>query len=351
MVENTLFTPSRPVLHESRAWLTACAVRIHWQQPLAVGFSGGADSTALLLLLAAQHPNIEAWHIDHGWHQHSAAQAETLAQQCAQWGIPFRSIRISCSHTNNRESSARIARMQAFTELATTHGITQLALAHHRDDQAETVLMRMLHGDGVRGCCGMAPQQTIQAIQLLRPLLAISRKQIEQALTAAGVDWLHDPSNLDTTLIRNHLRLRLIPTMTAALQAEQTDATTLILRWQQQATMIANAIAQQSCTIAIRCHADGVSIAWQPWCAHPPSVRAWTLQRMAQALHGNGACMGRRHIMLVETWLKQGGHRGIDLSKCRLEHQKQQLWLIKTGQKHPQSDIVRSVNMTDFHND
>jgi len=342
MVENTLLTPNRPVLHESSGWLTGYAALIHWQQPLAVGFSGGADSTALLLVLAAQHPNIEAWHIDHGWHQGSAAQAEALAQQCAQWGVQFRSVRVSCSHTNNRESSARSARMQAFTELATTHGITQLALAHHRDDQAETVLMRMLHGDGVRGCCGIAPRQTIQGIQLLRPLLTTSRKQIEQALTVAGVDWLQDPSNLDTTLARNHLRLRLIPTMTATLQAGQTDATTLLLRWQQQAAIIANAIAQQSSTIAITRHADGVSIAWQPWCAHPASVRAWTLQRMAQALHGNGACMGRRHILLAETWLKQGGHRGIDLSKCRLEHQKQQLWLIKTGQKHPISDRVRN---------
>jgi len=335
MVENTLLTSSRPVLQSGKSWLTEHGAIIHWQQALAVGFSGGADSTALLLALAAQHPHIEAWHIDHGWHRQSSLQAEHLRQQCAQWGITFRSQRVLCSHANNREASARSARMQAFSDLAKQHGIAQLALAHHREDQAETVLMRMLHGDGVRGCCGIARQQTIKGIQLLRPLLSTSRKQIEQALTQAGVGWLHDPSNHDTSLARNHLRLHLMPMMTQTLaqQASRSNATDLMLRWQQQAAILAKNIAQQSNTIGITAQKNGVSIGWQAWCAQLAAVRAWTLQRMASALHGQGACMGRRHIELAETWLKQGGHRGIDLSRCRLEHRSEQLWLIKTGQK------------------
>jgi len=325
----------RPLLSASSQWLTQYKKIIDWNRPLAVGFSGGADSTALLLILAAHHPTIEAWHIDHGWHQQSAIQAQQLADQCGRWNIVFRHQRVICNHTHNRESSARRARLQAFTEMATLHGITQLALAHHRDDQAETVLMRMLNGDGVRGCCGMSAQQTMDQITLIRPLLSISKKSIQQALLQAQVKWLHDPSNHDTSLTRNHVRLRLMPMMNKLLARQQqpSSAVQLMLRWQQQATIIAENIAKQSLTAAITAEDNCVSTVWSTWLTQSAPVRAWTLQRMTKRLLGQGTCMGRRHIELVEAWCKQGGRKGLDLSRCRLEHRNHALCLFKTGQK------------------
>ncbi len=323
----------RPVLRDGGAWLRDYGHLIDRTQPLAVAFSGGADSTALLLALAACHPAIEAWHIDHGWHPDAADQARQLADRCAGWGISFRSQQVVCSLTHNREADARTARLQAFAAMARRHGITQLALAHHADDQAETVLMRLLHGDGVRGCRGMPPVQQIAGLRLIRPLLTQPRAALRQALRQADIPWLDDPSNRDTALRRNHIRLRLLPAMNHALAARhQGDATGLLLRWQRQAVRIAAALDQASSAIAITPHPQAVSIPWQPWRDLPRPVRAWTLQRMAEALFGAGVCLGRRHIELIEAWRQRGGRHGVDLSRCRLERRQRRLWLRKAGQ-------------------
>ncbi|MDQ6964694.1 MAG: tRNA lysidine(34) synthetase TilS [Mariprofundales bacterium] len=323
----------RPTLPGADEWLDEHTDLINWQQPLAVAISGGADSTALLLALAARHRNVEAWHIDHGWHPQSAEQAQQLREQCTEWGITCRTQRVVCSRDKNRESSARSARMGAFAHLSREHNITQLALAHHRDDQAETVLMRMLHGDGVQGCCGIAPRQRRGELQLIRPLLAISHSEIVQQLAQAGVSWFNDPSNQDLTLMRNRLRLHLLPAMTKTLAAHptKTDATSLMLRWQHQAAVVAERVAQLAERTTISRERDGVHTAWSVWAAQPAPVRAWTLQKMVKLLQGEERCMGRRHIELAEIWLKQGGHNGIDLSRCRLQHRANQLWLLESG--------------------
>jgi len=317
----------RPQLAAAGEWLRGADGLLDRGQPLAVGYSGGADSTALLLALAAWHPQLEAWHIDHGWHGESQQQAQALAEQCRGWQIPFRCHRVDCDPHRNREASARRARMAAFATLARSQGIHQIALAHHREDQAETVLMRLLQGAGVRGCCGMRPVQSLGALRLIRPLLGQSSEALRVALRQAGVGWLEDPSNRDTTLLRNRLRHALLPAMDALLQPG--DASTLFTRLAAQAERVHLQVTTLADAVGIRPVQGGVEVEWPVWCRQQAPVRAAILQSMAAELLGASFCLGRRHIQLIEVWRQQGGRRGVDLSSSRLLHEKLRLRLVK----------------------
>ncbi|MDQ6995039.1 MAG: tRNA lysidine(34) synthetase TilS, partial [Mariprofundaceae bacterium] len=205
---------------------------------LAVGWSGGLDSTALLLLLKQQGFNIQAWHIDHAWHEQSAQDSIVLEQRAKEWGIPFFSKRLPYQHQRNREAEARKGRYAAFQDLAATTGIQHLALAHHADDQVETVCMRMLQGSGVMGLRGIQAHMSVQSLHIYRPLLHVRKHAIQQCLQINHIPWLEDCSNTDVSLWRNKIRHHLLP----AIQANGVDPYDLWMRWQQQAVRLADDI-------------------------------------------------------------------------------------------------------------
>lgn len=140
-----------PKLIDSDLWLD----RLTLPHRLAVGYSGGADSTALLLALAGRGHEVVAWHVDHGWHAGSSAVADSLQVRAAAWGIEFHQLRVQLQSDRNREAEARKARFEQFSIWAGEQGIQTLCLAQQRNDQAETVCMRMLQGAGPAGCAGM----------------------------------------------------------------------------------------------------------------------------------------------------------------------------------------------------
>ena len=108
----------------------------------------------------------------------------------------------------NLEDAGRRARIEFLDEIAGRYGAAAVALAHHADDQAETVLMRLLRGSGMTGLSGMAYRNSRGYV---RPLLEISRSEIEQYLLACGLSWREDASNSDTTYLRNRIRHQLLP--------------------------------------------------------------------------------------------------------------------------------------------
>ncbi|MDQ6950151.1 MAG: tRNA lysidine(34) synthetase TilS [Mariprofundales bacterium] len=326
----------RPHLTAASAWLVGAESLIDRTQPLAIGYSGGADSTALLLALAEWHPHIEAWHIDHGWHAASQHHAQILAERCHDWQIPFRCRTVQCDPGRNREASARHARMTAFRDLAKQRGIHHIALAHHRDDQAETVLMRLLQGAGVRGCCGIRSEQMLGTLHLLRPLLRQPGSALRTALKQACILWLEDPSNHDTTLLRNRLRHSLLPAMNSAMNtipdgSNCHPATELFTRLSAQAQRLQQHIEALAQTVPITKQQAGVAVLWQKWRLQSAPIRAAILQSMARELLGASVCLGRRHIQAVEAWHQQGGRGGIDLSASRLLHKGSHLLLSKRG--------------------
>ncbi len=309
---------SFPQLHQSHEWLDAARLSAYMPEPLpsrlAVGWSGGADSTALLLALQSCGYEVHAWHVDHGWHPDSARQTELLAKQADAWGVRFSSVRLDMAPDRNREAEARSGRYEAFQTLAEQSGLADLALAHHRNDQAETVFMRMLQGAGVHGICGMHGIRLRGGLRLFRPFLHLSRSELVEALQQAGVNWLEDESNCDTTLWRNRLRRRTFP----AMASKGVDPVGLFLRWQHQAVLVVEIIDDALGRLHFDCTGERCSLSWQVWEGLSPVLRAYLLQRMMQQLFGEGVVAGRRHIDLMNLWMEQGGRGGLDLSRSRL---------------------------------
>ncbi|MDD2310595.1 MAG: tRNA lysidine(34) synthetase TilS [Desulfuromonadaceae bacterium] len=184
---------------------------------LVVALSGGADSTALLDLLTRlpdYNLHLVVAHLNHCLRGAEAdADEEFCRGAAARYDIPFESrrvdVRMAASEKRlNLEDAGRRARIEFFAEIGVKYGAATVALAHHADDQAETVLMRLLRGSGMTGLSGMAYRN---ARGYVRPLLDITRSEIEQYLNMRGLDWREDASNSDTIYLRNRIRHELLP--------------------------------------------------------------------------------------------------------------------------------------------
>ncbi len=183
---------------------------------IAVAYSGGVDSHALLHALA-HNPNarargLRALHVDHGLHADSASWAEHAAAIAAALDVPFIGLRVEVDRSSGTgiEDAARAARLRAFRGALRPGEI--LALAQHRDDQAETVLLKLLRGAGPQGLGGMRTlREWGHQNYLWRPLLDLPRAILLDYAQAHGLRFSEDPSNADTYLRRNFLRSEILP--------------------------------------------------------------------------------------------------------------------------------------------
>ena len=183
-----------------------------------VGFSGGADSTALLLLLSQAGLNVTAVHFQHGIRGGDAeADAVWCEQFCAVRKIRFVRENLAVPlHRRNGESmeeAARRLRLEAWRRLADADGDT-VFLAHHADDALEDLLLRLARGGNCTGLTGLRDERFIDGVRFLRPLLEIRKEQLEEWLQSQGVDdWRLDATNGDNAYRRNAVRNELLPLM------------------------------------------------------------------------------------------------------------------------------------------
>jgi tRNA(Ile)-lysidine synthase len=190
-----------------------------------VGLSGGRDSVALLhalvLLRRQASPlalsfELSALHVHHGLSARADGWAEFCQSVCNTLDVPLRVVRVTVSGIADEglEAAARRARYDAFA----TCNADWLALAHHRDDQAETLLLNLLRGAGAHGLAAMPEERSLNAgsTRLIRPLLGVSRQDIEHWLAAHDLAWVDDDSNADTHLRRNFLRAEVLPLLATA---------------------------------------------------------------------------------------------------------------------------------------
>ncbi|MCP5371685.1 MAG: tRNA lysidine(34) synthetase TilS [Hyphomicrobiales bacterium] len=181
---------------------------------LAVALSGGADSLALTLLADAwareRRGRVTALTVDHGLRPDSGAEARTVAAWMAARGIAHQVLPwTGPKPAAGVQAAARTARLALLAGRCRELGILHLLLAHHLDDQAETVLMRLGRGSGPDGLAAMAPVLAAAETRLLRPLLTVPGARLRALLAAAGQGWIEDPSNADTRFERVRLRRRL----------------------------------------------------------------------------------------------------------------------------------------------
>ncbi len=198
---------------------TVCAfLKVHYnpKQPVLLAFSGGSDSLALLHLLQAYGKShalsLALVHVDHGWREESRQEAEHIAAMAASMGLPLHQKRLQPSTLKgNLEAACREERLHFFRELCTLHNYQAVLLAHHADDQAETVLKRALEGASLANLGGLLPETALYGMKLWRPLLAIPKKKLSAWLAQQQLVGFHDSTNEDPRYLRARMRTTIIP--------------------------------------------------------------------------------------------------------------------------------------------
>lgn len=190
--------------------------------PLAVAFSGGADSTALLLACARRWPGqVRAVHVHHGLQAAADAFEAFCREACARWSVPLVVRRIDARHAggDSPEDAARRARYTALDEVLSgtwpDDPVQTLALAQHADDQVETLLLALSRGAGLPGLAAMPARWQRGGLRCERPLLAVAGAEVRAWLQAQGESWIEDPSNQDPRFTRNRIRQQLLPALQA----------------------------------------------------------------------------------------------------------------------------------------
>jgi tRNA(Ile)-lysidine synthase len=189
--------------------------------PLAVAYSGGADSTALLLACVEKWPGqVSAIHIHHGLQAAADGFEQHARETCARLGVPLQVLRVDARHAPGQspEDAARSARYTALRRAAEAADppIRHIALAQHADDQVETLLLALSRGAGLPGLSAMPAYWEREGICYYRPLLEVSGLALRDDLRTRGVTWIEDPSNADEQYTRNRIRSRLLPALEAA---------------------------------------------------------------------------------------------------------------------------------------
>lgn len=175
---------------------------------LGLAVSGGPDSLAMLLLAEAAIPGqFEVATVDHGLRPESAAECAAVADLCAGRGIDCEVLAVTVA-SGNLQARARAARYAALGDWAERRGLSAIATAHHADDQAETLLMRLNRGSGLAGLTGVRERRFMpgSAVTLIRPLLGFRRRELAAVVAAAGLEPAHDPSNFDERYDRARIR-------------------------------------------------------------------------------------------------------------------------------------------------
>ena len=190
-------TPAAEAVERFAANLDALAA----DAPIGVAVSGGPDSLALLLLATAARPGrIEAATVDHGLRAESAREADMVAALCGELSVPHRILPADWNQPPeaNIQAKARDLRYRLLNDWAIERGLLAIATAHHADDQAETLLMRLARGAGVGGLGATKARRALSdEVMLIRPLLGWRKAELAELVLEAGLDPVDDPTNRD----------------------------------------------------------------------------------------------------------------------------------------------------------
>lgn len=265
--------------------------------PVGLAVSGGPDSLALLLLAKAALPStfIVAT-VDHGLRAESADEGRFVASQCNLLGIPHEIVTLALPSGPALQERAREARYAALGAWAMCNGLAAIATAHHADDQAETLLMRLARGAGVRGLAAMRARSRLPGvpeIQLLRPLLGWRRSELAEIVSEAGLVPAIDPSNADLRFERVRMRAQLagmgeLDPLALAASAHHLAEADAAIEWVSERCLSAVRVEQGSL------HWEGNGV--------PRVVALRVLEQIIVRLGGNkprGKALARWHECLV----------------------------------------------------
>jgi len=224
---------------------------------LLVAVSGGPDSTALLLMVAEWAARrgkmrIAAATVDHALRPESSAEAQSVAHLCDGLGVPHAILRwTGAKPTTRLQERAREARYRLLADHARAIGAGTIVTAHHADDQAETVLFRLMRGSGVAGLRGMEATSRRDGVSIARPLLGVSKSALIAFARARGAAFVEDPSNVELRFARPRLRALIAGLAGEGLSAEG------LARLARRAAEADEALARMTAEVEARLGADG----------------------------------------------------------------------------------------------
>ncbi len=279
-----------------------------------VAVSGGPDSMALLDLLhrgAGLHGReLVVAHVDHGIDPASAFVADRVAREAAVRRIACHLATLALG-PGTSETVARRARRRVLRQLADRLGASAIVLAHQADDQAETVLLRLLHGSGPAGLAGMVARRG----RWVRPLLAVPRDELRAHLTAAGIESWDDPSNRDLRHLRSWLRTEVLPVIERRMPAVRAR---LVKAAGQAAAQRAawNGVSELIPALQFCNERHGISVAVAPLCGYRSAVRRAILATLGRRF---GVPLGRRRLGVLDELLRKPSGSGRRRLSRRLE--------------------------------
>jgi tRNA(Ile)-lysidine synthase len=283
-----------------------------------VAVSGGADSVALLLLLRELAPELgvalRVAHVDHRLRADAAAHADFVVALGARLGLPVEVLPVSVPAGGSLEDSARRVRYAALEACAARAGARRIATGHTADDQAETVLMRVLEGAGPRGLAGIPPVRGA----IVRPLIEVRRAALRAHLEAAGERWVEDPSNQDRRFLRNRIRHELLPALAAAVP-DAADALARTARLARATVEALDRAAAAALAAAEAAEPGGVTVRLAALRGQPPEVAAETLRLAADRMGGRAPLRAWAHRGLRRVLADPPLRRAFHLGGVRVE--------------------------------
>ncbi|MCF6178959.1 MAG: tRNA lysidine(34) synthetase TilS [Geopsychrobacter sp.] len=306
--------------------------------PLLLAVSGGVDSVVLLDLfsrLPGTVPPLRVWHLDHQIRSESAADALFVAELCRKQGIACRLEKVNVPAIAKQrrlslETAARDMRRELLLSEAHAGGCRHIVLAHHRDDQAETFLQRMLRGTGKTGLCGMRTRDGLW----WRPLLTFSRQDILDYAAQCELTWVEDVSNESTVYLRNRIRHQLLPELTAYNPRIKERLAALSHQFQQEEDFWQEQIDLFWPKVLIS-ESDGLRLGRAALLKCHPALRARLLRSALERVRGDLRGIESVHLESLQGLI--GGARpqaSIDLPACWVARRYESVWFRRSA---PQS--------------
>jgi tRNA(Ile)-lysidine synthase len=266
-----------------------------------VAVSGGADSVALLHVLAdLAEPwrlRLHVLHVDHQLRADSARDADFVRALGTRLGVPVDVATVAVESHGSAEAAARAARYAALEARAALLGAQRVALGHTADDQAETMLMRLLEGAGVRGLAGIPPVRG----RFFRPLIELHRAVLEAELRGAALPWVEDPTNRDPKFLRNRIRHELLPLLADSYNPGIARTLTRVAALARDTVAALDRTAQTELERLGTFGVASVTLPLPPLRALPRPVAAEVLRRAAQQLGARAPLRAWSHRGLKRT--------------------------------------------------
>jgi tRNA(Ile)-lysidine synthase len=292
-----------------------------------VAVSGGPDSVALLHILhrlaGEWNLALHVFHMDHGLRgEASRADARYVAELAERLGHPCTVVTLAPGELKRRpgslQANARAARYEALAALVRQVGARCVALGHHRDDQAETVLMRFLRGAGPHGLAGIPPVRQADGVTYIRPLIDVRRSEIETYCTAHELFPRQDESNLRAVYLRNRLRLELVPYLERTYNPALVENLAQLADILREEDRFLEEVAQQALE-QCRVPDEGVALRGDLLLCRPPAVARRVIRLAARLAAGPNCELGLVHVTQVLGLLHHphGSHR-LDLPGVRV---------------------------------